>query len=102
MKKRIVALATTLTVLASCVAPVLATSSVFYYKDTPVYWDYGRTFLYVNAYSSVLSRYYTHSTSMKKSDGGVASSGNKAPGVTAKVEAYVGFSDPQCYCNVGG
>ena len=100
MKKRIVMLATTLGILVSCVAPVLATSSISYYNGTPVYFEYGRTIAYVYAYSSVQSSYYTHSTSIKKSNGGVASSGKKAPGVKAYAEAYVGFNTPQCWWTI--
>ncbi len=91
MKKRILTLVATLSLLVTSVVPVMA--STVYYKGSAVSWDYGRT-LAVYSYSDVQTTVYEHSATAN-----TTSSGWKNPGVKAHAQQYVGTKTATAYWN---
>lgn len=77
-------------VMLFCV-PATALAQTVYYKESAVYWNYGRN-AGVFGFSDCNSQIYTHSSSVNG-----YSSGWKSPGEMSKAWGYVGSATVQAY-----
>ena len=84
MKKKLLSLGLTCILAVSMAVPVFAESFTVYFKDKPVYWEYGREGMY--AYSNALSDHFEHRTIV-----GEVTSGWVAPGHWARARCFVGI-----------
>ncbi len=91
MKRKVLALVATLTVLATSAVPTMA--ATVYYNGSAVSWDYGRT-LGVFSYSDVQTSLYEHSATAN-----TTFSGWKKPGVKAHAQQFVGTKKATAYWN---
>lgn len=89
IKKPVAAVLLTVTVLFGGAGMTFA--DTVYYKNTAVYWDYGR-WLGVWSYSTVQSSFYEHQATANSEV-----SGWKLPGEKAEAKAFVGTGQAQAY-----
>ncbi|MDO4680678.1 MAG: hypothetical protein Q4A55_05445 [Aerococcus sp.] len=72
-------------------AETIASAATVYYKDTPVYWEYGRR-AGLWSYSDVQSHHYEHSATANG-----AFSGWKPTGTEAYITKFIGTGTAECY-----
>lgn len=77
-------------------APATAEAVTVYYKNTPVYWNYGRN-AGVFGFSDCNSQVYEHCSSVN----GYAS-GWEAPGTMSKAWGWIGTATLEAYWNCRG
>lgn len=91
VKKRMIAIAAMIMILASVPGIAYAASETVYYKGVPVNWEHGRKWG-VYSYSEVQTHRYDHSATANSTF-----SGWKAPGEVAYASQFVGTYTARAY-----
>ncbi len=94
MKKKVITLILAVVIAIGCAVPAAAIT--VYYNDTPVSWDYGRSWG-LWGYSKVMSNVYEHSATVN-----TTFSGWQDPGELASATQFVGTGTIYAYWNCRG